>query len=149
MTDTDTDTDTQRHTDRAGLAITVDDVEALVLYDDAVDEFVAGRPYRSLAEACVERAPTFALAWACVALAAGADAGLLPPLGRGWPPPTSGLTRRERQHLEIVGAVFTGRLDRASGLAAEHLTEYPTDRLIASLHTTAMDLRIRGDDPID
>jgi hypothetical protein len=144
-----TDTDTTRRTDRAGLAITVDDVEALVLYDDAVDEFVAGRPCRSLAETCVERAPTFALARACAALAESEDTGRLPVQGNGWPPPTSGLTRRERQHLEIVGAVLMGRLDRASGLAAEHLTEYPTDRLIASLRTTAMGLRIRGDDTID
>jgi hypothetical protein len=121
-----------RLADRGGLAVTVADPEALRLYDDAVDEFAAGRPARALARRCVVMAPSFALGRACVAVLSteGCGPGLLP---AGWPPPSAGLTRRERQHLEIVGAMLIGRLDRASGLAAEHLGEYPSDRLIAAL----------------
>jgi hypothetical protein len=124
-------TEVDRYRDRGGLAITVDDLEALLLYDDAVDEFAAGRPCCSLVHQCVEKAPTFALGWACEAVVAG-----MAPARTGWPPPTNGLTRRERQHLEIVRAVLDGRLDRASGLAADHLSEYPSDRLIAALRFT-------------
>jgi hypothetical protein len=39
-------------------------------------------------------------------------------------------TRRERQHIEIVGLMLSGDLGRGRALAAEHLAEFPTDELI-------------------
>jgi hypothetical protein len=110
------------------MPVTVDDAEALALYDDAIDALLAGRPYRSLLNRCLSRAPTFALAIACQALTE--PVGSLPP---GWPPATTGLTRRERQHLDVVEAVLVGDIGRASGLAAEHLLEFPGDRMVAAL----------------
>lgn len=38
--------------------------------------------------------------------------------------------RRERQHVQVVHLAVTGDLGRASGLAAEHLAEFPDDELI-------------------
>lgn len=121
--------DVARSRDRCGLPVTVDDPEALHLYDDAVEAFTAGDRCLHLVERCLARRPGFALALACQA----AIVGRAP--STGWPPATAGLTRRERQHLDIVAAAVAGRLDRASGLAAEHLVEYPGDRLITTLMT--------------
>ena len=42
-------------------------------------------------------------------------------------------SRRERQQAQIVALAVTGDLDRASGLASEHLAEFPGDELIAQV----------------
>jgi hypothetical protein len=121
----------ERSVDRGGMSVTVAtvaDAEALALYDDAIDALLRGAPHRRLIECCLARAPTFALAIAFRALTE--PPGWPVP---GWPPATAGLTRRERQHLDVVEAVLTGDAGRASGLAAEHLLEFPGDRLIAVL----------------
>lgn len=118
--------DVAEYRDRGGLVVTIGDGRALVLYDDAVDEYAAGRPSALLIAQCLERVPMFALGRAYEALVAG---GPVP----GWPPSAAGLTRRERQHLEIVGDAIMGSLERAGGLAREHLAEFPTDRLIAAI----------------
>ena len=117
-----------QYRDRGGLAITVGDARALRLYDDAVDAFVAGTSCGQLIEQCLARAPRFALGRACEALVTGG-----PPRWSGWPPATAGLTRRERQHLEIVADTIVGNDERAGVLAREHLAEFPTDRLIAAI----------------
>ena len=39
-------------------------------------------------------------------------------------------TRRERQHVEIVGFFVHGERSRAKALAAAHLAEFPRDALI-------------------
>jgi DNA-binding FadR family transcriptional regulator len=44
-----------------------------------------------------------------------------------------GITRRERQHVEIVALVLTGHVDRARALCAAHLAEFRHDALIAHL----------------
>jgi DNA-binding GntR family transcriptional regulator len=122
--------------DRGGLAITIGDAEALRLYDDAVDAFAAGAAAAAsgpLIEQCLERVPRFALGRACEALVKGS------PPRSGWPPVSAGLTRRERQHLEIVAHTIAGDGERASGLAREHLAEFPTDRLIAAAFSERSD----------
>jgi hypothetical protein len=42
-------------------------------------------------------------------------------------------TRRERQHVEVVGLLLAGDLGRARALAADHLAEFPADQLIRHL----------------
>jgi hypothetical protein len=39
--------------------------------------------------------------------------------------------RRERQQVQIVQLAVAGDMSRASGLIAEHLAEFPGDRLIS------------------
>jgi hypothetical protein len=45
-------------------------------------------------------------------------------------------TRRERQHVEIIGLVLAGDQRRAHALGAEHLLEFAGDELIEWLVTT-------------
>jgi hypothetical protein len=45
--------------------------------------------------------------------------------------------RRQRQQIQIVRLAVDGDWDRASGLAAEHLAEFPGDDLIRRLLATA------------
>src|SRR5436190_386919 len=44
-----------------------------------------------------------------------------------------GITRRERQHVEIVALLLTGHVDRGRALCAAHLAEFRHDALIAHL----------------
>jgi hypothetical protein len=44
--------------------------------------------------------------------------------------------RRQRQQIQIVQLAVADDWDRASGLAAEHLAEFPGDRLIRRLLAT-------------
>ena len=50
-------------------------------------------------------------------------------------PSRRGVSRRERQHLEIVALMLKGDADRARALGAEHLAEFPDDTLIRQLTT--------------
>ena len=43
---------------------------------------------------------------------------------------TTGITRRERQHVEVITLVVTGSRSRARALAREHLQEFPTDDVV-------------------
>ena len=45
--------------------------------------------------------------------------------------------RKERQQVQIVVLAVIGDLDRASGLAAEHLAEFPGDELIQRVQVWA------------
>jgi hypothetical protein len=45
--------------------------------------------------------------------------------------------RTQRQQIQIVQPAVDGSWDRASGLAAEHLAEFPSDQLIRRLLATA------------
>jgi hypothetical protein len=47
------------------------------------------------------------------------------------------LPRRQRQQIQIVRLAVDGDWDRASGLAAEHLAEFPGDQLIRRLLAAA------------
>jgi hypothetical protein len=51
---------------------------------------------------------------------------------------TRATTRRERQLVEIAALVVTGDMDRAGGLALEHVVEFPDDaELLARVSPTA------------
>ncbi|MFZ0187098.1 MAG: hypothetical protein WAL72_09160 [Streptosporangiaceae bacterium] len=52
-------------------------------------------------------------------------------------------TRHDRQRTQIVELAVTGEADRAAGLAAEHLTDYPGDQLIKAVRQWA-ERRRRG-----
>jgi hypothetical protein len=42
--------------------------------------------------------------------------------------------RRERQEVEVVCLAIAGEWARASGLASEHLGEFPDDDLVTRIH---------------
>jgi hypothetical protein len=60
----------------------------------------------------------------------GGDAAAAQPLARAANAAARGRPRRERQLVQIVQLAVDGDMDRASGLIAEHLAEFPGDRLI-------------------
>jgi hypothetical protein len=45
--------------------------------------------------------------------------------------------RKERQQVQVVALAVIGDLDRASGLASEHLAEFPGDELIQQMRAWA------------
>jgi hypothetical protein len=52
-----------------------------------------------------------------------------------------GRPRRERQLAEIIRTAVDGNTDRASGLIAEHLAEFPGDQLISRVQAWMSDHR--------
>jgi hypothetical protein len=50
--------------------------------------------------------------------------------GDSGPGDPEGMTRKERQQIQIVGLAVAGDTDRATALIAEHLAEFPGDELI-------------------
>ena len=46
---------------------------------------------------------------------------------------SSSVTRRERQHIEIVVTALRGDRERARALGSEHLREFPADVLVAHI----------------
>jgi len=46
---------------------------------------------------------------------------------------SASVTRRERQHVEIVVTALRGDFQRARGLGSEHLREFPADALVAHI----------------
>jgi hypothetical protein len=49
--------------------------------------------------------------------------------------------RQERQAVEIVALAIGGDLDRAGGLAAEHVAEFPNDDLARAVHAALSENR--------
>ncbi len=60
----------------------------------------------------------------------GGDPAAARPLARAASAAARRRPRRERQLAEIVQLAVYGNTDRASGLIAEHLAEFPADQLI-------------------
>lgn len=68
-----------------------------------------------------------AMAWQAWA---GGDPAAAQPLAHAASVAARGRPRRERQLVQIVQLTVNGDTGRASGLAAEHLAEFPDDGLI-------------------
>lgn len=64
---------------------------------------------------------------------AGGDAAAAQPLARAANVAARGRPRRERQLVQIVQLAIDGDTARASGLIAEHLTEFPGDQMIGHI----------------
>ena len=61
------------------------------------------------------------------------DAAAARPLARAATMAARGQPRRQRQLAQIVQLAVDGDTGRASGLTAEHLTEFPSDELIGRI----------------
>jgi len=86
-----------------------------------------------LLRAAVAADPQFALAR--VALVLAVDAGAIGADGAacedGLATRPEVMTRRERQHVEVIRLVLSGERERAAVLGREHLREFPGDVLVS------------------
>ena len=46
------------------------------------------------------------------------------------------MTRRERQHIEVIRLVLSGERERAAVLGREHLLEFPDDVVVVDVLTS-------------
>ena len=123
------------HRDRHGLTISTADDKAASRYQDGVDLYLSGNPggEAALGEAA-EADPRFALAPAALTVVlrdtgrrdeAKETAGLARSLA-------TGVTRREKQHVQAIAVMADGDGPRSFGLMRDHLAEFPRDALILS-----------------
>ncbi len=129
--------------DRYGLALTSVSARAVDAYRTGVDHILLATPGAEPAfEAALQADPGFALAAAGLARAmqirgripearaAGARAHGL----------AGGVSRRERQHVEAIGALLDGDAPGALAAVRAHVAEFPRDALVLSLSVGAFGL---------
>jgi hypothetical protein len=105
--------------------------DAVQLYQDGVAAVVAGTGHaEELLGKAVAIDPGFTLAAVALAVAEVSAGGRFSPPEAG-----PGLSRGERQHLEVIRAAFGEDRRRAQDLRREHLDEFPGDLLVVWLPT--------------
>ena len=124
---------TSTHTD-GSFPLTTTSARAAALYRGGVNLFIRSSD-AALAtfDAAVALDGGFAVAIAAAALASRSESSAMESaavLGRALRAARSA-TRRERQHVEILGFFVHGERSHANALAAAHLAEFPHDTLIA------------------
>ena len=124
------------HHDARGLPLSTQSATAAEHYVEGVERQLSlnARPEDCL-QAAVEADPGFALAHADLAFVKlyqrkADEARASVERARAL---VGGLFRRERQHVEAVGAMIDGPLSRAEALLGEHLAEFPRDVLAAQM----------------
>lgn len=120
-------------TDGNGFTVSTSSADAVAAYTAGV-ELLTGSPAEALGPLrdAVDADPGFELArvaLACACAATGSPSATAQPDGS---PASScrAITRRERQHVEIVRLVLNGEHQRAAVLGREHLREFPSDALV-------------------
>ena len=121
------------HRDRHGLAISTASDTAASQYQDGVDHYMAGNPggEAALREAMTAD-PEFALAPAALTavlrdIGRHEEASETANLARTL---AADVTRREKQHVEVIAVMADGDGPRSFELMREHLAEFPCDALI-------------------
>jgi DNA-binding GntR family transcriptional regulator len=123
------------HVDRNGQIVSTQSVAAVARYDEGVERLVGSSPDAIESfRAAVSEDEMFgvalaAMAWSTVIF--GADnADALRALERYLLRPAT-MTRRERQHVEVVALAVRGDVDRARALGRDHVREFPQDAVVA------------------
>ena len=125
------------YTDHLGLVITTNSAVAAARYADGIELLLALSPGASaVLQAAVAADPAFGVALAALAWGRtgpdGVDAAPHDALTASVAG-SSSVTRRERQHIEIVVTALRGDRERARALGSEHLREFPADALVAHI----------------
>jgi hypothetical protein len=125
------------YTDHLGLVITTNSAVAAARYADGVELLLGSSPDASvMLQAAIAADPAFVVALAALAWDStgqtGPDPALLGALAASVAG-SSSVTRRERQHIEIVITALRGDRERARALGSEHLGEFPADALVAHI----------------
>jgi len=134
--------------DRYGLPLSTTSAAAAERYQDGMDRLLSyGVGADQSFSAAVEADPAFALAHAGRALFAlfqsdGATAKSAVEQARKL---ASGVTRRERQHVEALATIAGGEGARGLGLIEEHVKEFPRDALLVNQAASTIGLGGRED----
>lgn len=116
--------------DRYGLEITTSSAEAFDAYVDGVDRMLTARgDVEARLGAAIEADPIFALAHTALArqhqlMARGREARTTMQTAAEL---TSGVTERERQHVDIYAQLIAGKVPEALELTRAHVERYPRD----------------------
>jgi tetratricopeptide (TPR) repeat protein len=135
-------------TDRYGLAVTAASAAAFEHFQAGVDDLLAYGPgAEARFGAALAADPSLALAHVGQALLAavqgdGATARAAAARARE---SVGGATRRERQHVEAVGAFIAGETARGLALVDEHVAEFPRDAMLVNQASGAIALAGRSD----
>ncbi len=131
------------HVDRSGLQVSTGSDAAAIAYREGVDSILAAWPDAlTLLDDALQADPRFALAHA-------AKARALQILGRmteaqGHLAKARDLaetaTLREREHIQVIGALLSGPRDAALQAVLSHIGRYPGDALVLSLALGAFGL---------
>lgn len=120
--------------DSKGLVISTDRPAAASSYATGLELLLSSSPdaTRALRHATTAD-PHFGLAWMALAVATSTEfpAAESNRCAERAAANLTGSTRRERQHIEVIGMLLAGDIRRAAVLGREHLREYPTDLLVA------------------
>jgi len=122
------------HVDRNGQIVSTQSAAAAAHYDQGVERLVGSSPdaiesFRAaLSEDAMFGVALAALAWSTRVF--GTDNGdgvraLERCLGG-----STTMTRRERQHVEVVAMAMRGDVERAQALGSDHLCEFPEDAVV-------------------
>ena len=135
-------------TDRYGLPVTTASPIAAARFQEGMDTLLS---YGAGAEECfaaaVQADEGLAVAHAGAALAAvvkGDAATARTAVGRARAT-VAGATRRERQHVEALGALVGGETTRGLDLVEEHVAEFPRDAMLVNQASSAIGFAGRRD----
>jgi tetratricopeptide (TPR) repeat protein len=135
-------------TDRYGLTVTTESPAAFARFQDGMDRLLA---YAPGAEDCfteaLEADDNLALAHVGRALLAAVqgDAATARAAAVRAREVVPGATRRERQHVEAVGAFMTGETARGLERVDEHVRDFPRDAMLVNQASSAIALAGRRD----
>ena len=127
--------------DRYGLPLTTSSPRAAERFQDGMDRLLSYGPAAEESfEAALAHDPDFALGHvgsALLAVVRGDAAAARAAVDRARAT-VNGATRRERQHVEAVGAMIAGDTTRGLALVDEHVAEFPRDALLVNQASSAI-----------
>lgn len=128
------------HTDRFDLPLSTDSAEAAASYIDSLDRFLAYRPSIETFEQTISQDPNFALAHIGLARSfqvRGRMAEAKASAARARELATN-TTRREQQHIEVIGLSLDGDPAKAMSVLQAHAREFSRDALPISMALGAL-----------
>ncbi|MBI1846999.1 MAG: hypothetical protein HYR86_08520 [Candidatus Rokubacteria bacterium] len=135
-------------TDRYGLPITTSSLAAAESLQQGMDRLLSFGPgAKESFEAALQADDQFAVAHAGIAIHAAVqgDAATAHAAATRARETVAGATRRERQHVEALGALIGGDTVRGLALVEEHVKEFPRDALLVNQAASAIGFSGRSD----
>jgi tetratricopeptide (TPR) repeat protein len=135
-------------TDRYGLTVTTESPVAFARFQDGMDRLLAYAPgAEDCFTAALEADDSLALAHVGRALLAAVqgDAAAARAAAVRAREVVPGATRRERQHVEAVGAFMAGETARGLERVDEHVADFPRDAMLVNQASSAIALTGRSD----